>query len=85
MASSLNGGPTVPATVSFDVRWNGVRKRLWIRDEENGFVGNFIETFATVRWSAQQDGFQFMSDPASMSTTVFSVMGRESNGVFLDR
>ena len=75
----------MPATVSFNIRWAGVRKRFWIRDEENGFMGNFIETFATAEWSSQQDKFQFVSDPAETSKNTFSVIGRERNGRFLNQ
>ena len=57
-------------------------RRLRITNETDGFTGFYIEDTATVECSAQQEGFRFASDPASTSQNVFSVIGRERNGVF---
>jgi hypothetical protein len=80
--NSLAGGPSVPATVSFDVHWSGVRRLDNIHDKTNGFAGQFIENMATIEWSATEEGFAFDSDPAETSTNVFSLIGHERNGVF---
>jgi len=83
--NSLSGGalePPVPATVSFHVRWSHISQRDTIRDEENGFAGQFIENTATIEWSATEEGFAFESDPAETSVNVFSLIGKERNGVF---
>lgn len=85
LGNALSGGPGVPATVSFDIRWGGTAKRLQLRNSDQGFAGQFIENSATVAWSANQAGFRFISDPANTTTNVFSVIGRERNGVFLPK
>jgi hypothetical protein len=71
----------VPATVSFDVVWNGpVTRRVNVRDATNGFAGQFNEDQATVTWSAHSDsGFTFTSEPGNFSTSVPEVPG--VNGV----
>jgi hypothetical protein len=82
LLNSLRGGETVPAEVTFDVRWGNVLRRLDLRDETVGFTGEFIETEADIEWSVSQDGFEFESDPFGTSQSVFAVIGRERNGVF---
>lgn len=78
--NALKGGPSVPAFVSFDVKWSGATRRLGIRNETDGFVGRYIEDKATIKWSAVQKGFKFESEPKQSS--VYAVIGRERNGVF---
>ena len=82
IANSLKGGPSVPADVSFDIRWHGVQKRFHLRDPKKHFVGDYIQDQATIQWTAQRKGFTFVSDPASTSFTKFAEIGHESNGVF---
>ena len=74
--------PVAIATLSFNIQWSGVVRRLRIENETDGFAGSYIEDRATAEWSAQQEGFQFASDPGSTSTNVFAVIGSERNGVF---
>jgi hypothetical protein len=71
----------VPATVSFDVVWNGpVTRRVDVKDAANGFAGQFNEDQATVTWSAHSDsGFSFTSNPGNFSTSVPETPG--VNGV----
>jgi len=83
--SALTGGPSVPATVSFNLQWSGVVRRLRIANETDGFEGVYIEDRLNAECSAQQEGFRFVSDPASTTQNVFSVIGRERNGVFFRR
>jgi len=78
--NALSGGSSVPATVSFDVQWQGGGTPVKVRDEKNGFAGEFIENSATIEWSAKSAGFRFESDEAT--TNEFSEIGRERNGVF---
>jgi len=80
--SSLMRGPSVPAAISYDVRWSGPGKPVSANDAKNGFAGDFLENTATVSASASRQGFQFVSDPASTSKSVFAVLGRERNGIF---
>ena len=82
IVNTLNRGPSVPADVSFRMRWSGVTARVNVRDETNQFVGSYIEDTATVSWSSKQEGFKFVSDPASTSKSLFAEIGRERNGVF---
>jgi hypothetical protein len=82
LKNTLQRGPSVPADVSFRIRWSGVKARVKLRDDKNQFAGNFIEDTATVGWSSRQKGFKFVSAPASTSTSVFAEIGRERNGVF---
>jgi hypothetical protein len=82
LVNTLHRGPSVPADVSFRIRWSGVTDRVQIRDEKDKFVGDFIEDTATVSWSSKQRDFQFVSAPASTSTSLFAEIGRERNGVF---
>ena len=64
--------------------WSGVTKRVHLRDEQNHFVGNFIEDTASMAWSAEEEGFKFVSDPADTSTSIFAEIGSERNGVFFN-
>jgi hypothetical protein len=78
--------PPIPSTVSFEVRWRGKASPVRISDATNRFRGRYIDSTATVAWSARQPStnFAFVSDPASTSTTVSGVIGRERNGLFFD-
>jgi hypothetical protein len=82
IVNALQDGASVPASVSFHIRWHGVKQRVRIRDTSNDFAGRFIEDTATIAWSAREAGFRFVSDPASTSTTEFALIGQERNGRF---
>src|SRR5215471_9232119 len=87
LKNALLDGPSDPASVSFVIRWQGVKARVEVRDFDLGFAGQFIEDSATVEWSASvpSTGFSFTSDPATTSKTVFAEIGSERNGVFFHR
>ena len=72
----------VPAKVSFDVQWNGILDTAQIENTAQQFKGSFLSTGATIKWSAQQQGFQFQSEPPDPARNLISVIGREKNGVF---
>ncbi len=76
--------PVVTGTVSFAVNWTGTGKPTRLHDAANGFAGLFIDSTARIAWSAREpaNNFQFVSDPASTSTAVSGVIGKELNGVF---
>jgi hypothetical protein len=76
--------PVAPirATVSFDVEWNGAVATEQIRNSSQQFEGLFLQTGATIRWSAEENGFQFESEAPDPSRNLISVLGREQNGVF---
>lgn len=78
--------PTIDSTVSFDVRWHGKTAPQRLRDAENDFAGIFIDSNATIAWSANQPStnFQFVSAAADTSTTVSGVIGFEHNGRFFN-
>ncbi len=83
LGNAFKDGPSVPATVSFDVVWTGdVTRRVNVNDAANGFAGEFAETPATITWSASENGFTFTSNAASTSTSVFAEVGHERNGIF---
>jgi hypothetical protein len=84
LKNAILEGPSDPASVSFVIRWHGVKARVEVQDFELGFAGRFIEDSATVEWSARvpSTGFRFHSDPATTSKTTFAEIGSERNGVF---
>ena len=93
LANALTGGKgfsnppippiaAVPATVSFDIEWRGLTERAIVTNENEDFTGQFIETGATIQWSSNQSGFQFVSEAPNPARNVYSVIGHERNGVF---
>jgi hypothetical protein len=70
------------ATVSFDVVWNGMLDSADINNAAQSFKGTFLSTNATIKWSAEQPGFQFESEAPNPARNLISVLGREKNGVF---
>jgi hypothetical protein len=73
----------VPATVSFDVEWDGALAMSQIENTSQHFKGAFLSTGATISWSADQPGFHFQSDtPPDPKANLVSVLGDEQNGVF---
>jgi hypothetical protein len=72
----------VRATISIEVNWNGVLDTARIRNDLQHFEGLFLETEATLRWSARQQGFAFASEAPNPTRNVISVLGRERNGAF---
>ena len=74
----------VPATVSFDVRWGGVVDQARVTNQASMFTGNFIETIATIKWSASQTGFAFVSEDPNPARNFYSVIGHERNGFFFN-
>ena len=79
---SVVGGPWVPATVSFDVEWSTPLARAALRNEAEGWGGDYVETKSRIAWSARQEGFAYQSDPLSTSTSVWGVVGRQRSGAF---
>jgi hypothetical protein len=76
--------PVAPirAAVSFDVEWNGAVATEQIRNSSQKYEGPFLQTGATIRWSAEENGFKFESEAPDPSRNLISVLGREQNGVF---
>jgi hypothetical protein len=70
VVNALRDGPSVEASVSFDISWSGVDERVKIRNRST----------ATLDWSASNEsGFGFQSDPLASH---FAEIGKERNGVF---
>ncbi len=82
LANSLQGGPGVPVTVSFDIKWGGAGRRKEIRSAKERFRAQIVENTSTIEFQVEAGEFKFMSGPASTSKNVYSLIGRERNGVF---
>jgi hypothetical protein len=70
------------ASINFEIEWNGSIERRKVTNEAQDFTGQFIQTVATIRWSAEQPGFRFDSEPPNPSRNVYAVIGHERNGFF---
>jgi hypothetical protein len=79
VVNALQDGPSVPASVSFDVDWSGVNERVKTRNRSVDFGGEYIRNTATAVWSASESGFSFQSEPLASG---FATIGHERNGVF---
>ena len=95
LANALTGGmgltnppipaiAPVPATVSFAVQWGGSVNQAKVTNQASGFTGEFIETIATIKWSASEAGFDFVSEDPNPARNFYSVIGHERNGVFFN-
>jgi hypothetical protein len=84
LCNALSDGVSVEAEVSFDVRWSNPMEKARIRNAatDQRFTGLFSKTNATVEWSAEEEGFEFESDPARTSRVVWAEVGEERNGRF---
>ncbi len=80
--NALHGSPTVPATVSFNMRWRGTGSPFAFSSAGDRFRGKFQFATVTIEWSARTRGFSFVSDPAGATVTVAGIIGEERNGVF---
>ena len=82
--NALEGvGARFPSTVSFDLTWTGSTPLTEVTNTREGFTGEFMFSNVTMQWSAKRNGFTFASDPAAPVTSLYGVMGREQNGVFI--
>jgi hypothetical protein len=81
LSNALAEGPSVDATVSFDVTWSGpVTQRLNVQDATHTFAGEYAVNQATVAWSGSNaNGFSFHS---ATSTSLFAETAHERNGIF---
>jgi len=82
IANALTDGAqlgSVPAKVSFEVRWSGGGRRKTIGDGVH-FEAEVIEDTAIIHWEGVESGFRFQS---RTSTSHFAEIGTERNGIFL--
>jgi hypothetical protein len=84
LRNALINGPSDPASVTLEMRWNAIAGPISVTDPVHRFTGRFRLCSVQIEWSATVPGFRFMSDPASTTVNVRSVIGREHNGVFFD-
>ena len=84
IANALFGGGPAPTLgfVSFTVTWHGVNERVNIRNDDDGFAGEFIRNTAQMAWTATVGDFTFRSDPLTTSSSSFAEIGHERNGIF---
>ncbi len=81
--NALSDGPSLEGRASYRVDWHGGHHKVKIHDPSQGFEGDFVEGRATIEWSAtNEDGFRFVSDRASTTTTISALVGKERNGSF---
>ncbi len=82
VVNALLDGPSVPATVSWDIQWDHPMGRTKIRDTVNNFAGDFVQNVAQIAWSGATAEASFVSDPAATSNNEFSLLAHERNGSF---
>jgi hypothetical protein len=75
--------PPKPSHVTFDVRWLGGGDPKQIRDPTFGFAGEFIDSQATIEFTASNDGSDIVyRSIAKGQHTLYAGVGRERNGIF---
>ena len=78
----LKSPVSVPATVSFDIRWLGPATHRTRVTKPKGSSGQVFHSPVTMKWSATNgSGFSFKSNP-SATTSFFGQLGHIRNGVF---
>ncbi len=80
--AAFSGAAGIPATVSFEVRWSGVDKRVSLHDRDAGFAAEFVRGKAQMQWSAVVGDYRFTSDPLNMLWSDFAEIGTMRNGTF---
>ena len=75
---------SVPAKVSFDVRWQGGGDEQSIDDSTFGFRGVFVTGPATISFKARAEhsDVEYRSDNDDQTNVGDPGVGREQNGVF---
>ena len=81
--SSISGGPTEPATVSFDVWWHSPTATEQLHNDEQGFAATLLDVTSGVSFSVESADFAFVSDAPNTSRSLFARIGYEANGVYL--
>jgi hypothetical protein len=76
-------GPSVPSTVTWDLRWHGVTGRGTTTDATVPFRLNYETTGAHLDWSMTSGDRRFKSNPEGQ-TTVVAFIGEERNGTFFN-
>jgi hypothetical protein len=76
-------GPSVPSTVSWDLRLHGITGHGTTIDPTVRFRLDYENTNAHLDWSMSSGGRSFKTNPAGQ-TALVAFIGRERNGVFFD-
>jgi hypothetical protein len=74
------GGPSAPATVSFDVWWHTPTAVEQLSDATNGFAATLLDVTSAISFTARTADFAFVSDPPDTATSIFARIGYEANG-----
>ena len=82
LLNALQDGNSDSASVSFEMRWQAIDAPMNVTDPVHHFDGRFTLSAVQIEWSATTPHFTFVSDPASTTHNVRSVIGHERNGVF---
>lgn len=82
LPNALAEGPTVPATVSFEVVWTASGPTRSLESEAHDFAGDFRPATAAVAWTGSSERGHYQSDPPETSETIYALVGRERNGAF---
>jgi hypothetical protein len=83
VANALAGGPAASVVASFVATWKAQGKPTRVESAADDFEGVFRDADSTIEWESSSSGFGYKSDAAKTSSTVFSLIGRERNGVFV--
>ena len=75
-------GPHVLTRISFDVRWHEARDRKEKKNDDERWQGRFIQTEVSIEWSAQRDGYSYVSDVRHTSRPDAGIIGYERTGTY---
>jgi hypothetical protein len=78
----VSGGPTVPATVSFDIWWHTPTAVEQNSDATATFANTLLDVTSAISFTASTADFAFVSDPPDTAQTLYARIGYEANGVF---
>jgi hypothetical protein len=81
--SSIAGGPTEPATASFDIWWHSPTVTEHLRNDEQGFAATLLDVATAISFSVESADFAFVSDPPETSQALYARIGFEANGTYL--
>ncbi|HEV8573073.1 MAG TPA: hypothetical protein VGR43_00030 [Dehalococcoidia bacterium] len=77
-----NAIPPPPGVVSYDVRWTPGGRPVRVVNDDLPLAATFARGTATIEWQGRAGDWEFVSDPASTSASLYAEYGRERNGVF---
>ncbi len=83
LANAFANGPFVPATATFVVRWFGTKGVGQLTDNANMFRSDFVQTDASIVWSARTATASFNS--TRVTKVNFAELAKERNGMFFSQ